>query len=87
MKRSHVLMISNAEGLPYLAVKQLSSFKMHIIKRFNCFHLFQTKKKFESDKKVCEYEEFCGVVMTSQDAKMLQFNQEGKTDNTPSVIY
>ena len=54
------LMISNGEGLHYLAVKKLSSLLRGITSKhnsnfycLNCLHTFQTKAKLESHKKVC----------------------------------
>ena len=54
------LMISNGEGLHYLAVKKLSSLLRGITSKhnsdfccLNCLHTFQTKAKLESHKTVC----------------------------------
>ena len=30
---------------------------------------------------------FCGVLMPSEDTKILEFNQYRKSDKTPSIIY
>ena len=43
----------------------------------NCFHLFRTKNKLESHKKVCENKEFCNVV----------YAQYCKSDKAQFIIY
>ena len=44
---------------------------------FNCLYSFRTKNKLELHGKVCENKDFCGVVMPSEDTKILEFNQYG----------
>ena len=34
-----------------------------------------TENKLDSHKKVCDYEDFCNVVMPFEDTKILEFNQ------------
>ena len=41
---------------------------------FNCLHSFRTKNKLESHKRECENDYFCGFVIPSADAKILEFN-------------
>ena len=41
----------------------------------NCFHSFVTRNILQSHKRVCENEDFCNVIMPSDDAKILEFNQ------------
>ena len=53
----------------------------------NCLHLFRTKNKIESHKKVCENKIFCDDIMPSEDTKMLEFNQYHKSDKTPAIIF
>ena len=48
---------------------------------------FRKKKKIESHKKVCENKDFCNLIIPSEDAKILEFNQYRKFDNTPVIIY
>ena len=36
------------------------------------------KKKVESHKKLCEKKDFCNIVMSSEDNKILEFNQYKK---------
>ena len=47
----------------------------------------QKKKKLESHKKVCENNDFCDVVMPSEDTKTLEFNQCQKSDKAPFITY
>ena len=53
----------------------------------NCLHSFRTKNKLESHKKLCENKDFCNVIMSSEDTKILEFNQYQKSDKAPFVIY
>ena len=53
----------------------------------NCLHSFRIKNKLESHKKVCENEDFCNVIMPSEDTKILEFNQYQKSDKVPFFIY
>ena len=52
----------------------------------NCLHSFRTKSTIELHKK-CKNTDFCGVVMPSEDTKILEFNKYWKIDKTPSIIY
>ena len=45
------------------------------------------KKKKESLEKVCEKKDFYVVVMPSENTHMLKFNQDQKSEKTPSFIY
>ena len=38
-------------------------------------------------KKVCENKDFCNVVISSKDSKVLEFNQYRKSDKAPFIIY
>ena len=53
----------------------------------NYLHLFRTKNKLEFHKKVCENKDFCGVIMPSEDTRILEFNQYLKSDKTLCIIY
>ena len=53
----------------------------------SCHHLFRTKNKFESHKKVCENKDFCNVAVLSKHTKILEFNQYCQSDKTPFIIY
>ena len=54
---------------------------------WNLLHLFRTKSKLESRKKICKNKTFCGVLKPSEDTVMLEFNQYWKYDNTRFIIY
>ena len=53
----------------------------------NCLHTFRTQSKLESNKKACENKDFCNVIMPSEDAKILKFNQNQKSDKAPFILY
>ena len=77
----------------YLAVKKLSALLRRITSKnngdfycLNCLHSFRTKNKFEWHKKVCgKKENFCNVIMPSEDTKISEFNQ--KSNKAPFIIY
>ena len=48
---------------------------------------FRTKNKLALHKKVCEYKDFCNVIMSSEDTRILEFNQYEKSDKVPFIIY
>ena len=88
-------MISNGEKQRhYLAVKKLSGLLRGITSKnnadfycLNSFHSFRTKKKLESHTRVCENKDFCNVIMSSEETKILEFNQYKKSDKAPFIIY
>ena len=88
-------MISNGEKQRhYLAVKKLSALLRGITSKnnadfycLNSFHSFRTKKKLESHTRVCENKDFCNVIMSSEETKILEFNQCKKSDKAPFIIY
>ena len=43
-------------------------------------YFFETENERESHKKVCESNDFCNVVMSFEDTKILNFNQYQKSD-------
>ena len=53
----------------------------------NCLHSFRVKNKLQSYEKVCKNTDFCNIVMTSEDAKILEFNQYKKSDKAVFIIY
>ena len=53
----------------------------------NCLHLFRTKYKLESHKRVCKNKIFCNTVVPCEETKILELNQHQKSDNTPFIIY
>ena len=94
-KQVILLMIPNREGqCHYLAIKKLSALLRGLTSKnngdfncLNCFHSFRTKNKLESHKKVCENKDFCNIIMSSEDTKILEFNQYQKPDKAPFIIY
>ena len=56
----------------YLAVKKLSALLREINSEhhggFYCLHSFETEKKLESHKKVCKNDDFCNIIMPSEDS-------------------
>ena len=53
----------------------------------NVLYAKKKRNKLESHKKVCENKQFCNVIMSSEDIKILEFNQYQKADKAPSIIY
>ena len=53
---------------------------------FNCFHSFRTRNKLESNIKVCEDKDFCNTLMPSEN-KILESNQNRKSDKAPFILY
>ena len=53
----------------------------------NCFHSFTTKNELQSHKRVCENKDFCNLIMSSEDARILEFNQYQKSGKAPFIIY
>ena len=87
-------MIPNGEGWHYLAVKKLSALLRGITPKhhsdfycLNFLHSFATKNKCESQKRVCENNDFCNIIMPSEDTKIFEFNQYQKSDKALFIIY
>ena len=88
-------MISNGEKQwHYLAVKKLSALLTGITSKhhgdfycLSCLHSFATEKKLKSHKKVCENKDFCDVIMSSEDTKILKFDQYQRYNKAPFIIY
>ena len=53
----------------------------------NCLHSFTRENNRESHKKLCENKDFCNVIVSSEDTKILGFNQCKKSDKAPFAIY
>ena len=53
----------------------------------NYLHFFGAKGKLKSHKKVCENKDFCNVIMSFEETKILEFNQYEKSDKAPFIIY
>ena len=81
-KQVILLTISKGEKWHYLAVKKLSVLLRGITSKhhgdfycLNCFHSFQTGNKLQSHKRVCEYKDFCNIIMPFEGTKTLEFDQ------------
>ena len=93
-KQVILLMIPDEEKWHYIAVESLTALLRRITPKchgdfcfLNCLHSFATENKTESHKKVCENKDFCNVVMSSEDNKILELNQYQKLDKAPFTIY
>ena len=93
-KQVTLLIISNWERWHYPEVKKLTALLRSITSKnqgdfycLNCLHSFATENKLESHKKVCKNKDFCNVIMSSEDTKILEFNQYQKSDKAPITIY
>ena len=53
----------------------------------NCLHPFRTKNRLEYHKSVCDNKDFCNIIMSFEDTKILGFNQYEKSDKAPFIIY
>ena len=60
---------------------------MVIFVRLNCLHSFSTIAKPKFQKQICGNEDFSGAVMSSEDIKILEFNQYRKFDKSLFLIY
>ena len=54
---------------------------------WNCFHSFTAKNELQSHKRLCENKDFCNIIMSSEDTKILEFNQYQKSGKVPFIIY
>ena len=52
----------------------------------SCPHSFRTEKNLNLVKK-CKNKDFCNVLMSPEDNKILEFNQYHKSDKAPLIIY
>ena len=87
-------MLPDKEGWHYLAVKKFSPFLRGITSKrhgdfycLNYHHSFATQSKRKSHKKVCRKKDFCNVVMSSKDSKILELNQYQKSNIALFIIY
>ena len=53
----------------------------------NYHHSFAAENKREFHKKVCKNKDFFNIVMSSGDTKILEFNQNQKSDQALFIIY
>ena len=84
---------SKAKKWRYLALKKLSALLRAMTSKnsgdfycFNCLHSCRTKSKLKSHKRVCKNEDFCNIILLSEDTKTLEFNQYKKLDKTPYIL-
>ena len=71
-------MIPNGKGQHYITViKKLPALLRGITSKqhsdfncLNCLSSFATQNKHDSNKKVCEYKDFCNIVTPSEDTKI-----------------
>ena len=57
---------------------------------FNCLnshHSFRTENKLNSLENACKNKDFCGIIMSSEKDKILEFKQYMKSDKMPYIIY
>ena len=53
----------------------------------NCLHSFRTKNKPELHKIACKNKDFCSIIMSSGDTKILKYDTYQKSDKAPFIIY
>ena len=94
-KQIILLMISNEEkeGWRYLPVKNLPALLRRITSKnngdfccLNC-HSFRTENKLKSHEKLCKNKDLSGIIMPSEENKILEFDQYMKSDKMPYIIY
>ena len=86
-------MIPNGEGQYQLAVKTLAALLTGITSKqhgnfccLNCFCSFSIENKHESHEKVYKNKHFCDFIMSSEDSKILKFNQYQISDKISFAI-
>ena len=80
-----LLMITDNEKWPYLAVKNISMLLRGVTANhngdfycLNCFHLYRTLKKLKNDAKVCQDHDFCNVIMPDRNNNILKYDPKKK---------
>ena len=93
-KRVILLMISNGENWHYLTVKNLSRLLRGITSNhdgdfycLNCFHSYRTRNKLEAHEKICKNRDYCHAEMSTNDNKMIKYNQGEKSIKLPFIVY
>ena len=79
----------------YLAVKKLSVLLRGIIFKkviaifivWIVFILLEQETNLNRNKNICENKSFSSVILTSEDTKILEFNQYQKSDKASLIIY
>ena len=54
---------------------------------FNCLYFFRAKNKLELLKNALENKYFCTMIITSEDTKIIEFNQYQKSDKASFIIH
>ena len=49
--------------------------------------ILSQQKTLQSHQRVCENKDFCNIIMPPEDTKILEFNQNQKSDKPPFIIY
>ena len=86
-----LLLIANGKGWHYLGwsalLEGVSSKNSGNFYFLNCLRFIRTKNNLESHKSVFENKDFCNKFVSSEDTKILEFNQYQKSDKAPFIIY
>ena len=53
----------------------------------NCLHSFRTENKLKSHEEVCKNNNICGIAMSSEKDKILEFKQYMKSHKILNIIY
>ena len=87
------LIIWNSERWHYISVKKLPSFLRRKASKnndglycLNSLHSFRTEN-LNHIKKYVKIKDFCNIAISSEDTKILEFNQCKKSDKAPFIIY
>ena len=93
-KQIILLMVPHGEGWHCLALKKWSTLWRKITSKhdsyfhcLSCLHLFRTKSNPELHKRICNNKNFCGIVIPSEETKILEFNQYQISDEKLSIVY
>ena len=93
-KQVILLMITDGGKWHYLAVTRLSGLLRGVTGNnngnfycLNCFHVYRTKNKLETHKKICKNRDYCHIEMPNEDNKIIKYNQGEKSIKSPFAIY
>ena len=79
------------EGWHYLAVKKPSTLLSRITKHhgdfycLTCLHFVEQNTNLSPNKNASKNNDFCGIVMPSENDNILEFNQRMKSDKMPYI--
>ena len=78
----------------YLAIKNISGLLRGITSNhngdfycLNCFHPYTTKRKLKKHERVCKNHDFCDIVITDEDNRILKYKPGKKSLKVPFIIY